>query len=187
MYQYYSALQQLLVKTGTEVSAATVHGIWCGRLAAGDNLSSPAWWSFTLRVMGRGQAVENKMSVAFKAVARFADENLQRDGFEFEPWLPADSTECRVRIAALSEWCQGFIEGLISVLGRKLASASDDTKEMVKDLLDIGEVDTDVSGTEEDEKQFYELTEYVKVAVLNIWHDYAPRITAVTPKQPTLH
>jgi len=187
MHPYYLALQQLLEKAESEASAATVHGIWCGRLAAGDTFDTQEWWAFTMRVIGQEASVEENMSAAFKAVANFADQNLQRDSFEFQPWLPADTADCSSRIAALADWCQGFIEGLISVLGKQLASASEATKEVVKDLLDIGEVDTDVSGSEEDEKQLYELTEYVKVAVLNIWHDYALKIDTDSAKQPTLH
>lgn len=187
----YLALQQLLLKINSNVSAATIHGLWCGRLAAGDSLEKKEWWSFTVRVIGSKVAFEDNIVAAFKAVATFANHNLQLENFQFEPWLPAESVACSQRIAALSEWCQGFIEGLTSVLGSQLDSASDDTKEIMRDLLDIGEVDAEVSGTEEDEKQFSELKEYVKVAVLNVWHDFAGKVEAGRTKasgvNPTIH
>jgi uncharacterized protein len=172
----YHALQQLLDKVDSDVSAASVHGLWCGRLAAGDTLNTTAWWAFTMRVMGQEASIEENMVAAFKAIANFSNQHLQAENFEFEPWLPAEDTECHQRLAALSEWCQGFIEGMTSVLGSKLALASDEVKEIVKDLLDIGDVDADVGGSEEDEKQFNELAEFVKVAALTIWHDFAREV-----------
>jgi len=186
----HHALQQLLIKIDADVSAATIHGIWCGRLAAGDQFTSSDWWIFTQRLLGEEVVYEDNMVAAFKAVAKFADQHLQSDSFEFEPWLPADNSDCSDRLAALAEWCQGFIEGLISVLGKRLAATSEDTREVVKDLLDIGEVDSTVSGTEEDEKQFRELAEYVKVAALNVWHDIAgqsDKKEAGPEASPTIH
>lgn len=185
----HSALQQLLDRVDSDVSAATVHGLWCGRLAAGDGLDKSDWWIFTMRVIGHESTMEENLVAAFKAVAGFADQHLQQENFEFEPWLPSDKSPCSVRIEALSEWCQGFIEGLTSVLGSQLASVSADVKELVTDLLDIGEVDAAVDGSEEDEKQFYELTEFVKVAVLNVLHDVAgqPSARHQAKNKPTIH
>ena len=186
----HQALQQLLDKINSDVPAATVHGLWCGRLAAGDTPEAPEWWPYTLQVLAAEDEIEARMIAAFKAVAKFADQHLQRDDFQFEPWLPADDTTCWQRVQALSEWCQGFTEGLTSVLRERLASAPAEVKEMLKDLLDIGEVDVTVSGSEEDEKQLLELVEFVKVATLNIWHEYAAKgqpAGAAKESGPTLH
>ncbi len=187
--QPHSTLQQLLDKLETEVSAASVHGLWCGRLAAGDDYGSNDWWRYTLRVVGQEGDVQENLLSALKAVANFTDQHLQQDSFEFEPWLPAENVACSLRVSALSEWCQGFIEGLSAVLGKRLMAAPDDIKELLRDLLDIGEVDPDVAGDEEDEKQLLELTEFVKIAALNIWHEFANQhsVAAEEKTKPTLH
>ncbi|OZG74904.1 hypothetical protein BTA51_00410 [Hahella sp. CCB-MM4] len=171
MSQPYHALQQLLEKINAEVSPASVHGLWCGRFATGDTPKNNQWWDYTMRMAGLAGEVDNNILAAFQAVAGFAEANLQQDNFSFEPWLPADSTECSLRVSALADWCRGFIEGLISVKGPELMEKSPEVKEVVQDLLAIGEVDSEVSGTDEDERQLLELSEFVKVAALNLYHE----------------
>ncbi|WP_020410694.1 UPF0149 family protein [Hahella ganghwensis] len=188
MSQPYHALQQLLDKINAEVSPASVHGLWCGRFAAGDKPDSRDWWEYTIRMAGVEQNVEANMQTAFQAVASFAEANLHQDNFSFEPWLPSDSAECTLRVAALADWCRGFIEGLISVKGPEMMEKSPEVKEMLQDLLAIGEVDSEVSGTDEDEKQLLELSEFVKVAALNLYHELGIGPAAgVAQKGSTLH
>ncbi len=191
MAQPYHALQQLLEKIEAEASPAAVHGLWCGRVAAGDRLRDQQWWEYTLRVVGVQNTIDANMQTAFEAVANFAEANLQQENFSFEPWLPEDSAECSIRVSALADWCRGFIEGLTSVLGRDLLNRSTEVTEMLQDLLAIGEVDAEVSGSEEDEKQLLELAEFVKVAALNLYHELGFKTeqaaTAKNAGGPTLH
>jgi len=190
MAQPYHALQQLLDKIETNASPAAVHGLWCGRIAAGDQLRDQEWWDYTLQVVGVQTVVGANMQIAFEAVANFAEANLQQENFSFEPWLPADSSNCDLRVTALSDWCRGFIEGLTSVLGHDLLDKPPEVTEMLQDLLAIGEVDSEVSGNEEDEKHLLELTEFVKVAALNLYHELGLMEQSSAPKNangPTLH
>ena len=171
-HQPYQALQQLLDKVDSIISPATVHGLWCGRLSAKDNMESAEWWNYTWQVINTEMDVPENMKAAVKAVAGYAANHMQQENFGFELWLPEDDQDIRIRMDALADWCQGYIEGLTSVLGGELVSVSDDAKELLQDLLDIGELDCEVDGSEDDEKQLMELTEFVKVAALNLWHEF---------------
>ncbi|MBU6953165.1 UPF0149 family protein [Hahella sp. HN01] len=187
MSQPYHALQQLLNRIDADATPAGVHGLWCGRMAAGDRAQDNDWWSYTQRFAGSVNAIEENLQAAFKAVYGYAEAALMQDNMSFQPWLPEDAVECSLRVAALADWCRGFVEGLTSVLGSGLSSCSADVQEVLQDLVDIGEVDPEVDGDEQDERELLELTEFVKVAALNVLQELTAAKKNAAPEKKTLH
>ncbi len=172
----YSALRQLLahMDDSPEASPSGIHGLWVGRLAAGGADDSAACWSYTLRFLGRSDSmdsIDSRLSQAFMGLIRFTLGSMEQSDFTFTPWLPDDEANCRARLLALAEWSRGFLEGLVSVTGNDLAQLSEDTRELLTDLMDIGDVDLDIDESEQDEREYEELAEFVKVAALNIFLD----------------
>ncbi len=190
MSRPYAALRQLIehLEHDAHFTAAALHGLWCGRISAGESADSPPGWVYTLRVLtGEEQGgLENPtLESAFQKMREYAMGDLQQEDFSFELWLPEDDAPCSTRLSALADWCRGFLEGLVSVKGDKLDALSDDSRELVQDLMEIGDVDTDLDESEQDEREYLELVEYVKVAVLNIHLDN--RMDQKTAPRPTLH
>jgi hypothetical protein len=93
---------------------------------------------------------------------------LSEGGFEFDLLLPDDEESLSNRVDALRHWCLGFL------LGLGFARSGDDwpgeSGELLKDLVEFTQVDSDVEG-EEDETAFFELVEYVRVAVQVVQSD----------------
>lgn len=167
----YAALSQLIdhLEAEPQVSPAGLHGLWCGRLSAGERVESPAGWTYTLKILGcSAESTPASLTEAFRRMREFAMGSLGQEDFSFELWLPDDGESCSTRLAALADWSRGYLEGLISVDGQVLETLSADSRELVDDIMQIGEVDTALEESEQDERELYELTEFVKVAVLNI-------------------
>lgn len=98
---------------------------------------------------------------------QFADAN-----FGFQLLMPNDEQNLAERSAAIGLWCQGFISGL----GEGNINIGQDFKaelqELIADLTEISKIDSNsLNNDEEDEVNFTELVEYVRVAALTIHAD----------------
>jgi len=87
--------------------------------------------------------------------------------FAFSPFLPADDVPFLNRVSSLTHWCRGFLCGL-GMAGIDDNSLPELTNEAVSDISKIAYTEVGAEGTEEDEKAYFELVEYVKVAVQTI-------------------
>ena len=79
------------------------------------------------------------------------------------------------RTAALSEWCQGFLLGLVSGGIAEDSQLPDDVSELIQDFTEISRAGFELgSASEEDEDAFAQITEYVRVGVLLINEELQP-------------
>ena len=123
------------------------------------------------------------------AVEAIAD-TLENDAFT--PALPPDDTDLDERVAALSEWCNGFLFGIASRKGLHLGQASADAKELISDLTEIARAGLDAEGTssEESEMALTEIAEHLKVAAQTLffeWHGLRKGPRQMPPPPPTRH
>jgi len=88
--------------------------------------------------------------------------------FGFNMLLPKDDDELSLRLEAISGWCRGYLSGLglVGITDQDLKN--DTVKEIVQDLSQIAHVSIDTDDTDEDESNYMELVEYVRIAVQNL-------------------
>lgn len=190
MAQPYSTLQQLIdhLDQASDASPAALHGLWCGRLAGGEPPASEGCWEYTRKLLSAPREVDERLIKAFRALMNFSATSLEDQQLGFTPWLPSDSQPCAQRLQALAEWCRAFVEGLLSVRRDALSSLSGEARELLNDLIDIGEVDSDIGESDQEERELEELTEFVKVAVLHLYLDQLAAAAVATPTPgTTLH
>jgi yecA family protein len=99
---------------------------------------------------------------------QFADIN-----FGFHLLLPDDDIKLSVRTTSLGKWCQGYISGLGAAHLNLTNSFADELTELIYDLTEIGKIGSEdiQDTTEEDETDYAELMEFVRVAVMTIHAD----------------
>jgi uncharacterized protein YgfB (UPF0149 family) len=108
-------------------------------------------------------------------LARSAEE-LSSGGFAFAPLLPDDEAPLVERCAALGEWCGGFLYGLGSGGLRELSSLPPEVREALADLGQLARLAGETGETGEpdgEERDYAELVEYVRVAVMSVYEDSA--------------
>ena len=104
---------------------------------------------------------------------------------EFELMLPDDEEPLEARVEALGVWCQGFVFGLAAGGVKEDSDLPDDSKELIKDILEISragyvaddeaELSASVeNNNEEDEVALMEVTEYVRMGTLLIYEELQP-------------
>ena len=96
---------------------------------------------------------------------------------EFELFLPDDNLSIKDRTDAISQWCDGFLHGLVTgKRPEKLKEylAKDPIDAIIKDFLEITRASADMEeNSEENETAFNEIMEYIRVSVQLIYEDLA--------------
>lgn len=161
----YQTVQQSITTQDPVSNAAELHGLLCGLICASQGNNK-------LPMQYEDSAI---MQALFPEIAKQFSHALDQETFTLELLLPDDQQTLPVRMQALAEWTQGFMAGL-GEGGFQWKKATKDVQEIMTDLQAIGQInveefaDDDVA-TEEDEKAFFEVYEYLRMAVLTIYTD----------------
>ncbi len=156
---------------------AESHGALSGMLCSVGELPEGAEWF--QRVFPEVR-LEREQADVMVRLYRETRAELVDECFAFSPLLPDDSRPIEQRVEALGEWCQGFMLGL-SVGGLpQMEQLSADAQEILRDLAEMGQVDSyQLEGSEQDERSYTELVEYLRTGVLLLHTEM------LTRRQPT--
>jgi|TARA_B100000809_G_C15102614_1_gene517515 hypothetical protein len=173
----FSDLESGLNSCGSSWLCAQSHGLLCGRLAVlGPN-------AFNLCIE---QIFDNTSS---QKVSRddcvLMLEDLFKDTWaqlverqsEFELFLPDDERNITERTEAISQWCDGFLHGIVT--GKKPKKLKDHLNQdplnvIIKDFLEITRATVNEEADEEDnESAFEEVMEYIRVSVQLVYEELA--------------
>jgi uncharacterized protein YgfB (UPF0149 family) len=180
---HVSDLTALALNAADRLSVEELHGAVCGlAVCFGDDLPLQD----LVELVGV-DALTDERAVARFVAAALAE--LEADDMRFAPLLPDDDAALVTRVRALGQWCGSFLAGLAAGLARRgvngLDEAPEEVREIVEDFSAIARVDADQvggpegrqaqaggngleGGDEQDEADFLELHEFVKVGVLLI-------------------
>lgn len=150
---------------------AESHGLLCGLLccgSAGDYLQHLAALQL-LPQPGEG------MAGLLSEVRDITRKQLDDEELGFEVWLPGDDEPLEDRTISLAQWCSGFLAGLGS--GCSLEDLTEEASEALEDLVEISRAQVapeegPLSGSEEDEKAYAEIVEYVRIIVLTLREEF---------------
>lgn len=90
---------------------------------------------------------------------------LEDPDLSFGPLLPDDRVALAARVAALAEWTQGFLYGLVEA-GPGWADASEAVRELVTDFAEIARLRGIGLMDEDEEEAYVELVEYIRMGIL---------------------
>lgn len=162
----YDELNRELAKTTLKLHASQVHGLVCGILCGKPQTNSA--WEDLVTGGKKSKTTHTLLQDLYTASAQQLEDFL----FEFQLLLPNDEDDLPVRAEAMTLWCQGFLTGLkaaeIPIINREPS----DMTEAINDLIEIAKMDYEqVVSSEEDEAAYFELVEFVRMAVILIYQD----------------
>ena len=163
----YTELTDALDAAAADMSGAEAHGILCGLICATAGRTDPPWDKL---IPGLTQHPES--FTALKKLYTTSYQQISEFSFEFTLMLPDEETDINARAEALGFFCQGFLIGLR--LGPRAIEdgASIEAVEALEDMTEIAQVDHgDLTASEEDENAYVDLVEYVRLAVLMLYHE----------------
>lgn len=182
----FPELDDTLRRAGAACDAAETHGTLCGALCAGVD-EGDAWVD---HILDEASGPDEAQAACRRKLRDLCDETrglLRAAALEFAPLLPDDETGLADRTDALGEWCQGFLFGLgLAGASLKPDELSDETGEVLRDLGQIANAGFEGEDSEEDERAYAEIVEYVRVGVQMLYEE----LQAPAPQMPpsgTLH
>lgn len=183
----FDDLANLLLPLGTLNSPSELHGLLCGKLAGGAQLTEINWLLDAVEFLDFTQAPDEKVREALTALFYLTRDQL-KDDFALKLMLPDDDSGMGERVEALGQWCHGFLTGFGSAEVNAKREISEEVEDTLRDLASIVQIQVD-EDDDEAEADYMEVTEYVRMAVNALYMEFAAEeSTAIsTPASETLH
>lgn len=179
---------------GLTTNPAELQAVLCGRLSGGQHLSDRKLLEVAADLLDASASSLTAIEGDVRQLYKDTVEQLEDGGGVFELLLPDDEDSLHERIETLSRWCQNYLSGLGQSGLSGDATLAEDVSEAMRDLAAIAMADSGNSDNEldpyassideQDEVSFFELVEYVRVAVTLI---YAELKLMNNPEGKTIH
>ncbi|AFU99969.1 UPF0149 family protein [Simiduia agarivorans] len=161
---------QLLVAKSL-ASPTDLQGVLCGRLCGSKGLNQAQWHDLARLLMDL-ETLPTDLVAQLDALHAATLGQLAGEGFDFDLLLPDDHIELAMRVQSLASFCSSFMHGLGGAGIKGDTQFSAEAAEALRDLAAIAQMEAD---TESDEASFMEVAEYVRMAVLTLYMELAPR------------
>ncbi|MBL4795165.1 MAG: UPF0149 family protein [Pseudomonadales bacterium] len=183
----YDEINAILDDLDSLIRAPGFHGAICGQLSAGTILTVDQWWYGMKEHFDIKSDPGPADSPVILGLYELTQKELADDEFKFLPVLPDDDYSLTERVEALSHWCQGFLQGFGTGGKLKDSDLEDDIKVVLHDFAEIAQAEAEVGATEEEEANYSELVEYVRVACLMVYGEYGRSTDQVSDSDQHVH
>jgi yecA family protein len=149
-----------------------LHGLMLGEIVGNLKRTSADWLQQVYDHMGVEALDEDRYANATEDLLRFYQETINmidKDSSSFTLLLPDDDYELSERVDSLVLWVRGFLEGIAISASERLQKLDKELQEILRDFVEICQIDSRVEQDETSEKEFVEILEYVRIGVLNLY------------------
>lgn len=182
----FDELAECLTELGGEGHPSEIHGFLCGLLTAGSRLAGSNWLTQIAEQLG-DKTLDQKSEDVLSRLFNNTLNGLEAGDFSVSMLLPDDDEALELRTESLGIWCQSFISGFGQGLGK--CDVSEMVEEVLKDFAEISMIEA-TESSEESEKLYVEVSEYVRMAWLNTFTEVnaqPEQKAAQSDKGKTLH
>ncbi len=166
--QFYPILELQLKQLNAGMVASESHGALCARFCVENQPDIEAWMHEVLGPQEEGNLQADESRQLLMDIYRTTNDVFSNALEGFEMLLPDDELALPERLVALTDWCEGFIAGLGMTGIQDDESLDEQVREILRDLIEITQLDDEVDESEENESSYFEVEEYVKVAVMTV-------------------
>lgn len=166
----YEILEEALIAVGAPFSLTFLHGCMAAQLCIGDGHEVDVWRTLekTYFFLQDPQSTINKL---FKVLFFRTLAELRSEGVMLTLMLPDESYSLVSRLESLVDWCEGFLQGLSCQPPEGFLELPQ-VKEIIEDFTHLKEISCQEEETEENEKAYTEMVEFVRVAVLLVREEF---------------
>lgn len=160
--QMKTLIDEFLSLTQCDMTQAQLHGLLSGFLSAGGMHNDNANKQLEVE-LAVNHGLERK---SLEALKQYFMSALASEQLDFELLLGGDNFV--EQLAGFVQWCELFLTGFALV-----SQASQPNKEVqsfLQDVVAFSQLDVD-NVLEEDEKDFYDLTEYLRLGIISLFLD----------------
>jgi hypothetical protein len=165
-------------RLGVMTSPSQLQGYLLGQLANGSDPGSAQWLAQAAAFIDAVEPPGDEDNQCLLALYTANFEGLTAGELDLQLLLPDDEVELPLRITAVGEWCQGFLKGF-AVAGKSLQEQQGqlhygaDVSEALSDIAAISQISVDGEEVDLDknEQDYFDICEYLRLAVVNIYLD----------------
>lgn len=182
----FDRLTNALAPLGVLNSPSELHGLLCGKIAGGALINEIQWLLDAVEFLDFTQAPDPQIRDLLAQVYQVTREQFRND-FSLTLLLPGDDALISDRVAALSQWCHGFLTGFGSA-DAKNRQLNEEAQDMLRDLAAIVQIQVDDEEDEEaNEADYMEVTEYVRVIASTFYEEFAAVEEIAPPASQQIH
>lgn len=166
----HTQIMENLSALALDVDVSYLHGLLTGFLVAGASTQAENYLR-SLILNKTGPSFHQSTHALF-SIYTVTQTWLNSFGFQFEMLLPEIDAALPERLQGFSNWCQGFLEGLQDAGLTMDDFENEEDLEILQHLDDFSQMDVDdLEFDNEDEKAYLDVTEYTRLAVLQLFCD----------------
>ncbi|MBW6392889.1 UPF0149 family protein [Billgrantia antri] len=182
----FSTIADLFLSHGSMQSPAFLDGRLCAELALHD-LTAEAWLEEVCHGLGVEQPRDRESAETLLAWRRQTLDALADSSLNYEPLLPDDLFSLAERARGLQEWTLGFLEVIEDTGDAPRQGWSQALREAIDDLGALGDMETDIDDSAENENDLFALTEHARMAAMLLYTEQHPGQPQVESGEPTQH
>lgn len=158
-----------------------IHGYLSGLLSAGAHPEVQQWLQQLAKHIGDKPFDEPTVQLLSRLFLHTLGE-LESGNLSATLLLPDDDETLGLRTQAIGIWCQSFISGFGQGLGSH--QVSEMVEEVLRDFAEISLIET-AEESDESEKLYIEVSEFVRLAWLNVYAEVCDVPGHDSPDQPS--
>ncbi|MEM9102622.1 MAG: UPF0149 family protein [Pseudomonadota bacterium] len=166
-------LEQSLQDGQVTYSVAYIHGALIGMMAGGMPLDQKSWKAPLMGLVNDDKLLSKDGMAALDSLVQVSCSWFE-ERISIQMLLPDFEKDLSTRLAALADWCDGWLSGF-SLFVTSFEALSAETQETIRELQEIARVATE-KPTREDERQametmYQDIVEHVTLGVEYIFDE----------------
>ena len=163
--QLFEDLADVFLELKIQQEPSEVHGVLVGMLVRTPEKGVEEWIALVELIDMDTSVLTDRVKGIMQDVHLKTRDALASDEYEFQLLMPADDYDLGERANALAVWSSGFISGF-GLASEHKVELDTELVELLNHLHSISQLDDQLGESEENEKDLYELHEYVRLGVL---------------------
>ncbi|MCW4150959.1 UPF0149 family protein [Halomonas sp. 18H] len=185
--QDFSDIADVFLLHGSMQSPAFLDGRLCALLALRD-MDAQAWLEEVCLSLGVDQPRDSASAERLLGWRRQTLEALSASDMNYAPLLPDELFSLAEQAQGLKEWTLGFMEVVDEVADdAQRKHWSQTLREAVEDLAGLGQIETDIDDSPENENDLFALTEHTRMAAMLLYTEQHPGQPQVEQTDTPVH
>jgi yecA family protein len=172
----YDDVDDWFLSLEAEATPAELHGQLSGLIAGNGTPKPNQWLAICSELLEVNVQPGTPIADELCALIEIVTQQFSVEGFGLELLVPDEQTPMLERVEGLGQWCQGFLTGfaLAGNTQQGWKNLSEESREVLTDLASIAQVMVDEDDAEQQEQDYLELLEYVRLGAIQVWLDLNP-------------
>ena len=172
----FEPLVNALPECGVAHGPSELHGVICGLESSGNAPQDEQLLTLLAEHVDRHDPWPEPVAGYLLRLRRLAVDGLRDEDMELALLLPGEREEFGMRLAALAQWCEGFLAGFgTGSAGLGDSDLPPELQEALSDLSAVTQVETPAEQGEEEETMLEQITEHCRVAALMVFTEQVLR------------